>query len=318
MRAMALYLTEDEVRDLLPMEACVGAVEAAFLHWGEGRATNHPRARVAMGGSMLHLLAASSEPLGRMAAKVYATSPRGACFVVLLFDAATSELLAILEADRLGQMRTGAASGIATRRLARPDAQILGVLGSGWQARSQVEAIATTRRLRAWARDRGRLIDFCAEVVKLTGVPVRPAVSAEAAVRDADIIVTATSSREPVLRGSWLSPGTHLNAIGSNRADRREIDADAVQRSELIVVDSREQARLEAGDLVLASGRPGQPAPLDRAVELVEIVAGRHPGRQGARQITLFKSLGIGLEDLAAASAVYDRAIAAGAGRSRP
>jgi ornithine cyclodeaminase/alanine dehydrogenase-like protein (mu-crystallin family) len=320
-RGMALYLTEDHVRDLLPMEVCVGAVEAAFTHWGEGRATNRPRSRVAMGGSMLHLLTAASEPLDRMAAKVYATSPRGARFVVLLFDAASSELLAIVEADRLGQMRTGAASGIATRRLARPDAQILGVLGSGWQARSQVEAIASTRRLRevrAWSRDRGRLIDFCAEVVKLTGVPVRPAVSAEAAVHGADIVVTATSSPEPVLRGAWLSPGTHVNAIGSNRADRREIDADAVQRSDLIVVDSREQARLEAGDLLLATPGPGQPAPLDRAVELVEIVAGRHPGRQGERQITLFKSLGIGLEDLATASAVYDRAIAAGAGRSCP
>jgi ornithine cyclodeaminase/alanine dehydrogenase-like protein (mu-crystallin family) len=317
---MPLYLGEDDVARLLTMEACIEAVEASFRHWAEGRAANRPRSRATIAGAMLHALPAASEPLGRLAAKVYVTTKGGNRFVVLLFDAVSSELLAIIEADRLGQIRTGAASGVATRRLARPEAAILGVLGSGWQAESQVRAIAAVRRLeevRVFARDRGRLIDFCGAVAKI-GVAVRAAASAEAAVRGADIVVTATSAATPVLAGAWIAPGTHVNAVGSNRPDRRELDGDAVARAGLIVCDSIDQARLEAGDLLLAETVPGMPGPIERAVELAAVVAGKHPGRPDARAITLFKSLGLGLEDLAAASLVFDRARAAGAGRLIP
>ncbi len=311
---MALYLTEEDVGRLLTMEACIEALEEAFRQWAAGAATN--RSRAALRGGMLHVLAAASDHLGRMAAKVYATTREGARFVVLLFDGGTSDLLAIIEADRLGQTRTGAASGVATRHLARRDARTLGVLGTGWQARGQARAIAAVRRLealRAYGRDRERLLRFCRDTGAECRVPATPAASAEEAVRGADIVVTATNAAGPVLKGSWLSPGAHLNAVGSNRADRREIGEEAVGRADLIVVDSLEQARLEAGDLLA----PGvAPAALERAVELAAVVAGRHPGRQGKDQITLFKSLGIGLEDLAAASLVYDRARAARAGRT--
>src|SRR5262245_786935 len=310
------------------MDDCLQAVETAFRDLALGRAANRPRTRAVIPGSMLHALPAASTTLGRMAAKVYATTKGGARFVVVLFDAATSEVLAIVEADRLGQMRTGAASGVATRHLARPDAATLGILGTGWQARSQVAAIARVRPLRAvraYGRDRARLAAFCADTAKDCGLEVRPADGAATAVRDADIVVTATSSAQPVLEGEWLSPGAHLNAVGSNRADRREIDSGAVARAASIVCDSVDQARLEAGDLVPAatggagaSSPPLSPPPLERAVELAEIVAGRHPGRRDPRDITLFKSLGLGLEDLAAASVVYDRARAAGAGLRVP
>ncbi|HYV84907.1 MAG TPA: ornithine cyclodeaminase family protein [Patescibacteria group bacterium] len=320
---MPLYLTEDDVGRLLTMDACLLAVETAFADLAEGRAVNRPRSRATLPRATLHALPAASDTLARMAAKVYATTRGGARFVVLLFDARTSELLAIVEADRLSQMRTGAASGVATRRLARPEAAILGILGTGWQARSQVAAIARVRPLRsvrAFGRDAGRLAAFCAETARETGLEVIPAEDAAVAVRGADIVVTATSSAQPVLSGAWLSPGAHLNAVGSNRADRREIDSDAVARASLIACDSIEQARGEAGDLILASatGPEGPPAPLDRAVELAAIVSGRHPGRRDPRDITLFKSLGLGIEDLYAASAVYDRAVAAGAGRPVP
>jgi ornithine cyclodeaminase/alanine dehydrogenase-like protein (mu-crystallin family) len=314
---MALHLSEDDVDRILTMDACLQAVESALGDWADGRAANRARARVAVPGAILHVLPAASSALRRLAAKVYATTQKGARFVVLLFDAEGADLLALIEADRLGQMRTGAASGVATRRLARSDASVLGILGTGWQARSQVQAIAKVRPLRevrAWGRDRGRLIDFCAELAKLSGLAVQAAASAEAAVRDADIVVTATSAAKPLLKGAWIAPGAHVNAIGSNRPDRREIDDDAVSRADLIVVDSLEQARLEAGDLILAAPAVGPP-PLLRAVELAEVISGRHPGREGARQITLFKSLGLGLEDLAVASFVYDRALAAGLGR---
>jgi|SRR5262245_1213201 len=314
---MAIYLNEADVERLLPMRECVEAVEHAFRQWGEGRADNRPRARASVRGALLHALAAGSEEWGRLAAKVYATTREGARFVVLLFDGRTAELLAVIEADRLGQMRTGAASGVATRRLAREDARSLAIIGTGWQARGQAQAIAAVRPLqsiRAFGRDRERLREFCRDVKTMCGVRATPCASAEEAVREAHIIVTATSSAQPILEGAWIAPGAHLNAVGSNRAERRELDDEAVRRAGVIVVDSIEQARLEAGDLRAVDGG----APFERAVELKEVVAGRHPGRQNDSQITLFKSLGIGLEDLAAASFIYDRATESGAGKPLP
>jgi len=314
---MAIYLTEADVTRLLTMPACVEAVEAAFRQWGEGLADNRPRARASVRGAVLHALAAGSEAWGRLAAKIYATTRDDARFVVLLFDARTSELLAVIEADRLGQTRTGAASGVATRWLARKNARILAIVGTGWQARGQAQAIATVRSLqsiRVFGRNRERLREFHRDVEAACGVQVTPCASVEEAVREADIIATATSSAQPVLEGAWIPPGAHVNAVGSNRAERRELDDAAVRRAGVIAVDSIEQARLEAGDLLMVEGG----APLGRTVELKEIVAGRHPGRQANPEITLFKSLGIGLEDLAAASFVYDRAIESGAGKPLP
>ena len=151
---MAIYLSEADVERLLPMSACVETVEEAFRQWAEGRADNRPRARATVRGALLHALAAGSEPWGRLAAKVYATTREGARFVVLLFDARTSELLAVIEADRLGQTRTGAASGVATRRLARGDARVLAIVGTGWQARGQAQAIGAVRPLGAFGEPR--------------------------------------------------------------------------------------------------------------------------------------------------------------------
>jgi alanine dehydrogenase len=313
---MPLYLTEDEVGALLSMEACITAVEEILRQWAAGQAANRPRTRAAARGMMLHVLPAASRGLGRMAAKVYGTTRTGARFLVLLFDGRSAALLALLEGDRLGRIRTGAASAVATRRLARPDARALGIIGTGRQARSQIEAMAQVRALtdiRVYGRDRGRLQAFCDDVAAAhRGVAVRSAASPREAVSGADIVVTATTSPEPVLEGSWVGPGTHINAIGSNRIDRRELDAETVRRAGLIVVDSLEQARMEAGDLA------GCPGAFERAVELPEIVVGRHPGRRDTSQVTLFKSVGIGLEDLAAASLVYDLAVASGVGSPLP
>ncbi len=313
---MPLYLKEDDVARLLDMRDCIEAVEEAFRQHGARAADFRPRARARIEGGMLHVLPAASAPWGRMAAKVYATTRRGAHFIALLFDGRSSELLAVIEADRLGQIRTGAATAVATRHLAAPGEATLGVLGTGWQARGQAQAIACVRPLReirAWGRDAARLKAFCADMEKSCGAPARPAASAEEAVRGAGIVVTATSAEQPVLRGEWLEPGAHLNAVGSNRPERRELDGEAVRRADLIVIDSIEQGRLEAGDLLL-----GDPASLDRAVELSAIIAGRESGRRSKEQITLFKSLGIGLEDLAAASVVYDRALESNSGRPLP
>jgi len=315
---MAIYLTEEDVSRLLTMEACIEAVEQAFRQWALGQADCRPRARVAIPGAMLHSLSAGSATWERLAAKVYATSRAGARFAVLLFDGRSSELLAVIEADRLGQTRTGAATGVATRRLARGDARTLAIVGTGWQARSQVQAVAAVRRLqaiRAFGRDRDRLLEFCRETAAATGVAVTPCPSVEEALDGAEVVVTATSSGTPVVRGAWLKPGMHVNAVGSNRPERRELDDDAVRRCDLVVVDSIEQARLEAGELQAPGTGPGGTAALARAVELKDVLGKTHPGRRDDREVTLFKSLGVGLEDLAAASVVYDRAVESGAGR---
>lgn len=334
---MPLYLSEPEVEHLLTMKACIEAVEEGFRQWAAGTASNQPRSRARVRGGVLHVLPAASAAWGRMAVKSYASTRGGTRFVVLLYDLERSDLLAIIEADRLGQIRTGAASGVATRHLARQDARVLAVLGTGWQARGQAAAIAAVRALReirAFGRDCGRLSAFCEEIASVTGVRVVPSKSAAAAVRGADIVTTVTNSATPVLEGSWLAEGTHVNAVGSNRIDRREIDPATVRRADLLVVDSIEQARIEAGDLVdnptdaggrldndrpggYSRARPGTPA-LERAVELAGIVSGEHPGRGSRDEITLFESLGIGLEDLAAASIVYDRAVETGAGTRIP
>jgi len=237
-------------------------------------------------------------------------------FLVLLYDGESGELLALLEADHLGRIRTGAASGVATRYLARTGASRVGVIGTGRQARAQLEAVAQVRTLesaRAFGRDAGRRHAFASEMTTRLGLPVEPAETAESAARFGDIVITATNAREPILQGEWLGSGTHVNAIGANMLERRELDDEALARSSVIAVDSLEQAQEEAGDLVqgLRSIRHGW----DGVLELHEIVAGARPGRSAEGEITVFKSSGIAIWDVTAAGYVYQRALEQGRGR---
>jgi ornithine cyclodeaminase/alanine dehydrogenase-like protein (mu-crystallin family) len=212
-----------------------------------------------------------------------------------LFDAETGRPLAQFEANMLGQIRTGAASGYATDILAAPDASTLAIIGSGFQAQAQVEAIREVRKItdvRVWSRSEAKRAQFAQQ----TGA--RAMKTAEEAVRDADIVVTATSSKDPVIDGAWIAPGAHVNAMGSNRADRRELPTELIARADLIAVDSIEQSKIESGDLLLA--------PVDwndrRIVELAHVDR-RPPGSP----LTIFKSNGLGVEDVAAAAFVYEQ-----------
>jgi ornithine cyclodeaminase/alanine dehydrogenase-like protein (mu-crystallin family) len=244
-----------------------------------------------------------------MGLKAYATVRGGTKFVVLLFSAETGALLAVIEADRLGQMRTGAASGVATKHLARPDADRVGCYGTGWQARSQLEAVCAVRRvreIRVYGRDAERRTRFAEEMAPSLGVPVVPVERPEAAAHDASILVTITSSRTPVLEGRWIAPGAHVNAAGSNALQRVELDVEAVRRAGVVVTDSIEQARLECGDLVAALEQGA--IRWDDVHELGEIVAGRHPGRTRAEAVTLFESQGVAMEDVAVAVRLVARA----------
>ncbi len=321
-RAVALFLTERDVDKLLTMEAALQAVEEAFRAWGEGRAVNRPRLRVRVPKGFLHLMPAAVLDGRVMGFKAYSTvvgddGRARARFVVMLFSSETGEVLALMEAGRLGQVRTGAASGVAAKHLSREDSRTLGILGTGYQAETQLEALCRVRPIEqiwAYSRTPERREAFAERMSRALGVPVQAVGSAEAAVRDADLIVTVTTAREPVLRGAWLKPGACVLAVGANHWLRRELDTDAIERADRVVVDDLEQAKLECGDLMAAVERGA--LRWEQVRELKDVVAGLVPGRRSREEITLFESQGIALEDVAVAAYVARRAAERGVGRT--
>jgi len=314
---MPLLLTEGDVRSLLTMGLALEAVEESFRRLADGAGIVQPRRRLNVPGkSYLHYMAAADSAAGYMGMKIYTTSRHGLRFLVPLFDAQSGDLLALIEADYLGQIRTGAASGVGTKFLARADASTVGIIGTGSQSRTQLEAIASVRKIegiRAYGRDPARRQNFAEEMASRLGTRVTPVDSAERAARDAAIVITATTSTRPVLEGAWLAPGAHINAIGANFPQKRELDDEAVRRCDVIVVDSREQSKMEAGDLI--DTLRDDDAGWGRVHELSEIVAGKTKGRTGADQITLFKSSGIASEDIAVAGRIYELARERGVGK---
>jgi ornithine cyclodeaminase/alanine dehydrogenase-like protein (mu-crystallin family) len=302
------YITEAEVASLLDVPTAIELLDAACRAQAAGEAMNAPRQRVTSGGVTMHCLPAAYG--GRVGHKTYTVArPRGATFWYTLFGS-DGAMLALIEADTLGQIRTGAASGLATRLLARADARVATIVGTGWQARTQLEAICAVRPIEhafAWGRDTGRLRAFCDEMTAKLGIGVEPSASITNAVREADVIATMTSAAEPLVTGEMLRDGVHVNAAGSNRATNAEIGPDVVRRSALVVVEDVAQARVESGDLLLAERHGAWD--WSHAIRLADVVAGTTPGRMSDDDVTLFESLGIGLWDIAAANFVYDRAI---------
>jgi len=310
---MPLFLTEQDVTKLLTMEETIAAVEAVFKAQAAGDATNEPRRRLRAGGAALQVMSGAvanfGEYKGLLGLKSYLVTRAKARFYVNLYDAESGELLALIEADKLGQMRTGAASGVATKYLARAGAKTVGVYGTGWQAQSQLEAVCAARDIesvKVYSRSPENRARFCQEMsARLGGVEFAPVERPEAAA-DADVIVTVTTSREPVLEGAWLRPGTHINAAGGNSILRRELDDEAVRRSTFIAVDSIDQAKIEAGELIMAVEKGL--LTWERVRELRYVVSGETRGRTGDDQITLFKSLGVAIEDVATAAVLYRKA----------
>jgi alanine dehydrogenase len=311
-----LYLTEEDVRGLLTMDMAMEAVEIGLKKVAIDEAVNVPRSRCQTDHAMLHIMSAAGKTLGVIGYKAYVTTKSGARFHFHLFDGRSGEHLAWMNADYLGQVRTGAASGIATKYMARPDCTRLGLFGSGKQARTQVQAICKVRsisRVHVFSPNEERRRAFAQEMSALCKTEVVPVARPEEAARNMDIVATATASREPVLFGNWLALGTHLNVIGSNFLGKAEIDMQTIRLCKKIVVDSKDQARNEAGDL-----RPA----LEEGVlhwaevqELGHIIAGRYRGREHAEDITMFKSLGVAIEDVATAAKVYAKAKEKGVGR---
>lgn len=307
---MALLLTEEDVKSILTMPLAIEAMETSFRRLADGSAVCHSRQRLRMAGKgFLHYMAAADSAGGYMGLKIYSVSPGGARFLVPLMSAQSGEMLALIEANYLGQVRTGAASGLATRLMARDDARTAGIIGTGLQARTQLEAVALARKVEqvhAFSRDASRREQFANEMTARLGLPVIPVATAEEAVRGADILITSTTSTKPVVEGRWLAPGVHINAIGVNFAEKREIDAEVVARCGVIAADSVEQSKLEAGDLIQAFGNDASRWAGVR--ELAQIVSGKLPGRTDRAQITLFKSNGIAIEDVVVAGRIYELA----------
>jgi alanine dehydrogenase len=302
-----LYLKESDVVEFLDMPSCIQGLRDAFAAEAKGQANIVPRTRWPFGGVRLNVMGGGDRASKRLAVKSYGAG----AFHVLLY-AEDKGLLAIIEANALGAIRTGAASAVATEKMAKPGAGRVALIGTGRQARTQalaLKAIGMLSELAVAARDRAKLEAFCAQIAKELGAPVRAAASVESAVKGAEIVVTATGSAEPVIKGTWLAGGAHVNAMGANAANRREVDADCVLKASLLVTDNIEQAKAEAAEFIdLAKTGIFDWA---RVKPLHQIVTGP-PVKRDGKGHTLFKSLGVGLEDVAAASLVYDRAVASG------
>ena len=318
---MSLFLNEEEVAQLLPMNDCIQALDRAFVHAAQGSTEVKSRSRMVMPNGMFHFMAAADSGAGVFGYKAYPSfaASGGAKMVVMLFDYQTGQLLSCMEGGRLGQIRTGAASGLATKYMAREDAAQVAVIGSGFQARTQLEAVCAVRQVgqaKVYSRRQERREEFARRMTESLNVEVIPVDSGQECVADADIVLVITSSREPVLLGEWLKPGVHVNAAGGNHWMRREIDQEAVERADVIVVDNLEQAKIECGDLIWPQARGV--FRWDMVHQLQDVVAGTVSGRPGPQAITLFESMGIGLEDIAAAQVVYQKASEQGMGRELP
>jgi ornithine cyclodeaminase/alanine dehydrogenase-like protein (mu-crystallin family) len=313
-----LFLTEEEVGRLLAMPVVIDVVEEAFRQLAAGRAQNVPRVRAKGDGVVLHSMSAAADYLGLVGWKQYVSNRQGTRFHAAIYDAKSGEMLALMEADRLGQMRTGAATGVAARHLA-PNADAAGIIGSGWQAETQLAALAIAcplRRAVVYSRSEERRRTFAEKMTRELGIEVAPVEHPHQAVQDMPIVVTATTSQRPVFAGDNLTPGTLVCAVGSNWLHKAEIDVATIQRSAAVVCDSIEACQMEAGDLVQALGSTA--FDWSRAVELAEVVARKKTVRQSPQDILLFKSVGLAIEDVAAAAHVLQKAQEHGLGRELP
>jgi ornithine cyclodeaminase/alanine dehydrogenase-like protein (mu-crystallin family) len=313
---MAIYLREAEVESLLSMPLVIEVMEAAFKALAKGEADNVPRVRAKGPGVVLHSLNAAAEYLGVVGWKEYVTTKAGAKFLVGLHDAKSGDVIALLQADRLGQLRTGAVSGLAIKLLTDSQLESLGLIGSGWQAESQLDAALAVRPVKkvlVFSRNADNCRDFAARMAARHKIDVEPIAHPRRAVEYQPLVITATSSKDPVFEGDWLTPGTLVCAMGSNWLHKAELDARAVAQASAVICDSIAACQAEAGDFVqaLAQGL----FHWKNAIELADVVAGKASPRKSPRDILIFKSVGMGIEDVALAAKVLELAKARGVGK---
>ena len=320
---MALILKESDVASVLTMREAIKLVEQAFRLHAEGKTALAPRLIMNLSGDAgnFRIMAAVVPDVGGFGLKTLTGVPgkRPAdqtFFAILYFDRDSGALLAVIPASNITGIRTGAASGVATKYLSRPDAKIVGIFGAGFQGHAQLAAVREVRqieRVKVYDIDKRRAQQWADELTG-EGLVASVAASPEDTVRGSDIVLSATTSSEPVILGEWLEEGMHINSIGANAPTKREVDVVAMKRS-VLVVDFKEQALQEAGDL-MAAYKSGELTDAGIHAEIGDVVVGRRPGRQSPRDITLFKSVGVAIEDVAVAAWVYREAKARGLGTS--
>ena len=308
---MAIFLTDEDVQRLLPMNECVDVMDDLFQQEARGLVDNLPRQRIRFPKSSATLMGGAV--LGSQAYGVRHSS------VDLIYNTETGKLDGVIEPRALAWIRTGAASGVATKYMALPDASTIGLIGSGHQAITQLEAVCVVRPIKlvkVYSRTPENRERFAREMREQLGVEVIPVSSTDDAIKGSEIIITITNAREPVFDGALLEPGMHVNAAGANSATRREVDETTINRSDVIAVDDMEQAMIECGELIAAAERGN--FIWKRVVELQDVVSGRVNGRPSAESITLFESQGIGIEDIAAGAYVLRKAREQGIGQELP
>jgi ornithine cyclodeaminase/alanine dehydrogenase len=323
---LTLFLSRKDVESILTMEDTIEAVETAFRAHGLGTVIMPIRTvmRLEKTNGSVNFMPAYIETMDAIGIKVVSVYPKNPSEydlptilgVVLLTDARTGDMLAIMDGAHLTAMRTGAASGVATKYLARKDAKEVGIIGTGVQGRTQILAVSKVRRIervKAFDIDRDRCELFCKELHEQLGIQMVPVDTAEKAVRRSHIVTTASTSKTPILMGDWLEEGMHVNAIGSHTPDARELDAVAIKRAK-VIVDSREAALKEAGDLMIPISQ-GLVTPDHIYAELGEIITGKKVGREKENDITIFKSQGLAIQDISTASRVYEIAVKKGFGK---
>jgi ornithine cyclodeaminase/alanine dehydrogenase-like protein (mu-crystallin family) len=308
---MALYLSDDDVRQVLSTAECVGVLEDLFQQEARGQVENLPRRRQRFGNATTTLMGGAA--LGSQAYAVRHSS------VTLLYSTQTGKLDAVLQPSAVAWIRTGAASGLATKHMARADASVVGIIGSGRQAVTQLEGVCAVRPIKlvkVYSRTAENRERFARDMEDHLSTEVVPVGTPENCLRGSQIVITITNSREPVFDGGLLEPGMHINAAGANSSTRREVDETTVRRAELIAVDNLEQAKHECGELIWAAERGA--FRWQQAVELHQVVSGRVSGRANDESITLFESQGIGIEDTAASAYVLRKAKEQGLGQELP
>lgn len=300
------YLTEEDVAKLLTMPIAIAALDEAFRALAEGKAQNIPRRRAKGGGALLHSMSAAAEYLGYAGWKQYVTRRDGARFLFGMHELATGKLVGLFEADRLGQQRTGAATGVALKRLTSCQFSSLTLFGAGWQAEAQLEAAAAVlphlTDVRVYSRDAEKREAFCKKMSARLQLPLRPVADNASAVRGAEAIITVTSAKEPVFSAEDAKDAKFVAAVGSNWPQKAEVEAALVAQSDVVVCDDIEACQLEAGDLIRAA--QAQAFDWSKARNLCEFQS-NSPAPEGR---VLFKSVGLALEDLAVGAAILPTA----------
>ena len=314
---MPLFLTERDVKEILTMEIALEEVEKSFFLLTQGQNVNSPRHRLSVPSGHLNFMTASAPDSGAIGHKTYAAIRGQAIpFYIDLYDSSTGKLISLIEASYLGQIRTGAATGVATKYMSREESETVAIIGSGYQARTQLEAVCKVRNIksaRVYSRNEDKREKYAKRMTEKLGIPVEAYKDGRSCVNGADIVITITSSPRPVLEGEWLSSGTHINAAGGNHWMRREIDDEVIIKSDPIVVDDIEQAKIECGDILSAieKGNTGW----QHVRNFSEIVNGTYDGRPDKESITLFESQGLAIQDVCVGKAVYEAALNLGIGQ---